>query len=105
MEERLRNAEVAGGQTRQALSQAEHAARAHEAAAEKLRERLKAKVRAEERIRQRDAEAHSRVKRALASHRGKPAFWYVLLTWSMQSTAFLKERSILHCQRYVGMSV
>ncbi len=73
MEDRLRKAEVAGSKARQALSQAEHASRAHEVAAEKLRDRLTAKVRAEERTRQRDADAHSRIKRALATHRGEPA--------------------------------
>ena len=66
----MRAAEARAARARQALTQAEHGSRAHEAAAQKLRERLAARVRAEERRLQRDADAHSRIKRALASHKG-----------------------------------
>ncbi|BDA41633.1 hypothetical protein COCOBI_02-4140 [Coccomyxa sp. Obi] len=70
VQERVRAAERRAGHARQALVQAEHSSRAHEAAAQKLRERLAAKVRAEEWRLQRDADAHSRIKAALASHKG-----------------------------------
>ena len=66
----MRAAEARAARARQALTQAEHGSRAYEAAAQKLRERLAARVRAEERRLQRDADAHSRIKRALASHKG-----------------------------------
>lgn len=67
----MRAAERRAGQARQALAQAEHGSRAHEAAAQKLSERLAARVRAEERRLQRDADAHSRIKAALTSHKGQ----------------------------------
>lgn len=66
----MRGAELRAARARQALTQAEHGSRAHEAAAQKLRERLAARVCAEERRLQRDADAHARIKRALNSHKG-----------------------------------
>ena len=71
VQERVRAAERRARQAGQALTQAEHGSRAHEAAAQKLRERLAAKLRSEERRLQRDADAHSRIKAALASHKGQ----------------------------------
>lgn len=71
LEERVRAAESRAAAVRTAASQAEHSSRAHEAAAAKLRERLAAKVKLEERRLQRDAHAHSRIKHALAAHRGQ----------------------------------
>lgn len=67
----MQSAEAAAGAARQALAQAEHAARGHEAAAQKLRACLADRVRAEERRRGRDADALRRVRKTLAA-RGEP---------------------------------
>ncbi len=50
--------------------QAEHAARMHETAAEKLRARVSSSIATEERRAKRNADAYARLKRRLAARKG-----------------------------------
>lgn len=70
LREEVRRLEGEAATLRLAVVQAEHAARAKEAAAEQLLGQLEAKVKAEERLEKRSAAAYARIKRAIASSRG-----------------------------------
>ena len=67
----VKGAQLVGAQLRARAQHAEHAARLHEAAAEKLRAKLADDVTAQERRCERNAKAYARMKRTLAANKGR----------------------------------